>query len=41
MAIEAPPTSSSLFAPWSDRLRHSAIILAAAALALAVLVVFD
>jgi two-component system phosphate regulon sensor histidine kinase PhoR len=41
MAIEAPPSSSSLFAPWSDRLRHSAIILAAAALALAVLVVFD
>jgi two-component system phosphate regulon sensor histidine kinase PhoR len=41
MAIEAPPSISSLFAPWSDRLRHSAIILAAAALALAVLVVFD
>src|SRR6201995_3558411 len=42
MAIEAPPSpSSSLFAPWSDRLRHSAIILAAAALALAVLVVFE
>ena len=41
MAIEAPPSSSSLFAPWSDRLRHSAIILAAAALALTVLVVFD
>src|ERR1700759_4772988 len=41
MAIEAPPSSSSLFAPWSDRLRHSAIILAVAALALAVLVVFD
>jgi two-component system, OmpR family, phosphate regulon sensor histidine kinase PhoR len=42
MAIEAPPSSSSsLLAPWSDRLRHSAIILAAAALALAVLVVFD
>src|ERR1700744_2988911 len=41
MAIEAPPSSTSLFAPWSDRLRHSAIILAAAALALAVLVVFD
>ena len=41
MAIEAPPSSSSPFAPWSDRLRHSAIILAAAALALAVLVVFD
>ncbi len=41
MAIEAPPSSPSLLAPWSDRLRHSAIILAAAALALAVLVVFD
>src|ERR1700760_4000042 len=41
MAIEAPPSSSSLFAPWSDRLRHSAIILAAAGLALPVLVVFD
>jgi two-component system phosphate regulon sensor histidine kinase PhoR len=42
MAIEAPPSSSSsLFALWPDRLRHSAIILAAAALALAVLVVFD
>src|SRR6201985_2883741 len=41
MAIEAPPSSPSLFAPWSDRLRHSAIILAAAPLALAVLVVFD
>src|SRR5690242_6328487 len=42
MAIEAPPSSSSsLFAPWSDRLRHSAIILAVAALALAVLVMFD
>ena len=41
MAIEAPPSASSLFSPWSDRLRHSAIILAVAALALAVLVVFD
>src|ERR1700743_428144 len=42
MAIEAPPSSSSsLFAPWSDRLRHSAVILTVAALALAVLVVFD
>src|SRR5215472_10360391 len=42
MAINAPPSSSSsLFSPWPDRLRHSAIILAVAALALAVLVVFD
>jgi two-component system, OmpR family, phosphate regulon sensor histidine kinase PhoR len=42
MAIESPPSSSSsLFAPWSDRLRHSAIILVVAALALAVLVMFD
>jgi len=42
MAIDAPPSSSSsLFSPWPDRLRHSAIILAVAALALAVLVVFD
>src|SRR6201982_774129 len=31
-------TSASFFAPWPDRLRHSAIILLAAALALAVLV---
>jgi two-component system phosphate regulon sensor histidine kinase PhoR len=37
MAIEA---SSSIFSPWPDRLRHSAIILLAAALALAALVVF-
>jgi len=36
MTIDAP--SSSLFSPWSDRLRHSAIILLAASLALAVLV---
>jgi len=42
MAIEAPPSPpSSLFSPWPDRLRHSAIILAVAALSLAVLVVFD
>src|SRR6201995_1720628 len=40
MAKEPPPSSSSLFAPWSDRLRHSAIILAAAGLAMAVLVAF-
>jgi two-component system phosphate regulon sensor histidine kinase PhoR len=37
MAIDAP---SSLFTPWPDRLRHSAIILLVAALALAVLVAF-
>src|SRR4030081_2308087 len=36
MAIDAPP--SSFFSPWSDRLRHSAIILLTAGLALAVLV---
>jgi len=39
MAMEAPPSSSSIFSPWSDRLRHSAFILAVAAVALAVLVV--
>jgi two-component system phosphate regulon sensor histidine kinase PhoR len=38
MALDAP--SSSFFSPWPDRLRHSAIILLAAGLALAVLVVF-
>ena len=38
MAIEAP--SSSFFAPWPDRLRHAAIILLAAGLALAGLVAF-
>ncbi|HKH01332.1 MAG TPA: two-component sensor histidine kinase, partial [Bradyrhizobium sp.] len=37
MAIDAP--SSSLLPSWPDRLRHSAIVLLAAALALAVLVV--
>src|SRR6202166_4804998 len=36
MAIEAAPSSFS--APWRDRLRHSPIILLAAAMALAVLV---
>src|ERR1700741_1823173 len=41
MAIEAPPTSASFFAPWPDRLRHSAIVLLVAGLALAVLVAFD
>jgi two-component system phosphate regulon sensor histidine kinase PhoR len=38
MAIDAP--SSSFFSPWPDRLRHAAIILLAAGLALAVLVGF-
>ena len=38
MALDAP--SSSFYSPWPDRLRHSAIILLAAALALAVLVAF-
>jgi two-component system, OmpR family, phosphate regulon sensor histidine kinase PhoR len=38
MAIEASP--SSFFSPWPDRLRHSALILLAAGLALAVLVTF-
>src|SRR4030088_3128369 len=38
MAIDAP--SSTFFSPWPDRLRHSAIILLAAGLALAVLVTF-
>jgi two-component system, OmpR family, phosphate regulon sensor histidine kinase PhoR len=42
MALDAPTTSSStLFAPWPDRLRHSAIILLAAALVLGLLVLFD
>src|SRR5437899_4126280 len=38
MAIDAP--SSTFFSPWPDRLRHSAIILLAAGLPLAVLVAF-
>src|SRR6201746_2837458 len=38
MAIDAP--SESFFSPWPDRLRHSAIILLTAGLALAVLVAF-
>jgi two-component system, OmpR family, phosphate regulon sensor histidine kinase PhoR len=38
MAID--DSSSSFFSPWPDRLRHSAIILLAAAMALAVLVTF-
>ena len=38
MAIDDSP--SSLFSPWPDRLRHSAIILLAAALALSAVVIF-
>jgi two-component system phosphate regulon sensor histidine kinase PhoR len=38
MAVEAPPSSSSFFSPWPDRLRHSAIVLLVAGLALLVLV---
>ncbi|HEY8333676.1 MAG TPA: ATP-binding protein [Tardiphaga sp.] len=38
MAVEA--SSPTMFSPWPDRLRHSAIILLAAGLALAALVVF-
>jgi two-component system phosphate regulon sensor histidine kinase PhoR len=42
MALDAPTSSSStIFAPWPDRLRHSAIILLAAALVLGLLVLFD
>ncbi|NPV24998.1 ATP-binding protein [Bradyrhizobium aeschynomenes] len=42
MALDAPPHSSlTIFTPWPDRLRHSAIILLAAALALAGLVLLD
>ncbi|MGE5156733.1 MAG: histidine kinase dimerization/phospho-acceptor domain-containing protein, partial [Gemmatimonas sp.] len=40
MAVEAPPSSSSFFSPWPDRLRHSAIVLLVAGLALSVLVAF-
>ena len=40
MSIDAPSASSSLPAPWPDRLRHSAVILLVACLALAALVVF-
>lgn len=36
MAIDDTP--QSIFAPWPDRLRHSALILLAAALALSVVV---
>src|SRR5258708_13598702 len=39
MAIDDSP-SPYFFSPWPDRLRHSAIILLAAGLALAVLVTF-
>ncbi|WP_315757643.1 MULTISPECIES: ATP-binding protein [unclassified Bradyrhizobium] len=42
MALDAPSdTALSIFTPWPDRLRHSAIILLAAALALAGLVLLD
>ncbi|MET0221105.1 MAG: histidine kinase dimerization/phospho-acceptor domain-containing protein, partial [Tardiphaga sp.] len=41
MAIDASPsTTTTVFSPWPDRLRHSAIILLAAGLALAALVIF-
>src|SRR4051812_35477540 len=39
MAIDESP-SASFFSPWPDRLRHAAIILLAAGLALTVLVAF-
>lgn len=42
MALDAPSSSPpTMFAPWPDRLRHSAIILIVAALALGGLVLFD
>lgn len=41
MALGAPSSSATIFAPWPDRLRHSAIILIVAALALGGLVLFD
>src|SRR4051812_39174302 len=42
MALDAPSdTPLSIFTPWPDRLRHSAIILLAAALALGGLVLLD
>jgi two-component system, OmpR family, phosphate regulon sensor histidine kinase PhoR len=41
MAIDAPTSSTSFFSPWPERLRHSAIILLVAGLALSLLVVFD
>jgi len=40
MAIDAPSPAPPSFSPWSDRLRHSAIILLAAGLALSVVVAF-
>jgi two-component system, OmpR family, phosphate regulon sensor histidine kinase PhoR len=41
MAIDAPPFSPSFFSPWPERLRHSAVVLLVAGLALSVLVVFE
>ena len=41
MALEAPSSSTSFFSPWPERLRHSAIILLVAAIALSILVLFD
>src|ERR1700740_1015660 len=41
MALDAPSSSSSFFSPWPERLRHSALILLVAAIALAILVLFD
>ncbi|HEX2366900.1 MAG TPA: ATP-binding protein [Bradyrhizobium sp.] len=41
MAIDAPSSSSSPFSLWPDRLRHAAFILAVAAVALSVLVLFN
>ena len=38
MTVDA--SSSSIFSPWPDRLRHSAIVLLTAGLALAALVLF-
>src|SRR6202048_3291890 len=40
VGVEPPPSSPSFFSPWPDRLRHSAIILLVAGLALALLVAF-
>ena len=40
MAID-DSSSSTFFAPWPDRLRHAAIILLVAAIALSVLVVLS
>jgi two-component system phosphate regulon sensor histidine kinase PhoR len=41
MAIDAPSSSSSPFSLWPDRLRHAAFILAVAAVALSILVLFN